>query len=100
MVLAAVVLATVASLAGIVAELAAAKAPGAPHAVSHVLLALATVAGAWLLLPTMFALTYASLYDETANGAGLAFPGSAQPPTTSTSSTSRSRSRWRRRPRT
>ena len=39
-----------------------AKVPGAPHALPHVLFALATVAGAWLLLPTLFALTYASAF--------------------------------------
>ena len=72
-VLAAVILAALASLAGIVVELAAAKVPGAPHALPHVLFALATVAGGWLLLPTLFALTYASLYYRTPKGSGLQF---------------------------
>lgn len=71
-----VVLAAVVSLIGIVAELMAAKAPGTPHALSHVLFALATVAGSWLLVPTMFALTYASRYYRTAHGSGLSFPQS------------------------
>ncbi len=71
-----VVLAAVVSLFGIVAELMAAKAPGTPHALSHVLFALATVAGSWLLVPTMFALTYASHYYRTAQGSGLNFPQS------------------------
>lgn len=75
-VLAIVVLAAVVSLIGIVAELMAAKAPGTPHALPHVLFALATVAGSWLLVPTMFALTYASQYYRTAQGSGLNFPQS------------------------
>lgn len=73
-VLAVVVLATLASLAGIVVELAAAKVPGAPHALPHVLFALATVMSAWLLLPMLFTLTYASQYYLSPAGAGLVFP--------------------------
>lgn len=73
-VLAIVILAALSSLVGIVAELMAAKAPGAPHAVPHVLFALATVAGSWLLLPVTFALTYASQYYRTPHGSGLNFP--------------------------
>jgi uncharacterized membrane protein len=73
-VLAGAVLAALASLVGIVAELAAAKQPGATHALPHVLFALATVAGSWLLLPTLFALTYASLYYRHTAGVGLNFP--------------------------
>ena len=38
-------------------------------------LALATVAGSWLLLPTVFALTYASAYYRPVHGSGLQFPG-------------------------
>ena len=73
-VLVAVVLAATASLVGIVAELAAAKQPGAPHELTHVLFALVTVAGSWLLLPTMFALTYASEFYRVPNRSGLRFP--------------------------
>lgn len=69
-----VILAALFSLVGIVAELMAAKAPGAPHALPHVLFALATVAGSWLLVPTMFAMTYASQYYRTSQGSGLNFP--------------------------
>ncbi|MDL2338936.1 MAG: DUF1345 domain-containing protein, partial [Pseudomonadota bacterium] len=69
-----VILAALISLVGIVAELMAAKVPGTPHAVSHVFFALATVAGSWLLVPTTFALTYASQYYRTAHGSGLNFP--------------------------
>lgn len=74
-VLAVVIVACVVSLLGIVAELTAAKLPGAHHALPHLAFALATVAGAWLLLPTIFALTYASLYYRAAHGVGLNFPG-------------------------
>ena len=73
-VLSMVVLAALASMIGIVVELSAAKVPGAPHALSHVLFALVTVGGAWSLLPTMFALTYASRYYENPHGHGLQFP--------------------------
>ena len=71
--------AVVASLVGVVIELSAAKLPGARHTLPHVALALVTVLGAWLLLPTMFALTYASRFyhqaDENQEGQGLNFPG-------------------------
>lgn len=70
-----VVLAAVASLVGIVVELSAAKLPGATHALPHLMFALVTVAGSWALLPTLFAMTYASLYYRTPHGAGLNFPG-------------------------
>lgn len=72
-VLAIVIVAALVSLAGIVAELAAAKLPGAPHAVPHVLFALATVTGSWLLVPVMFTLTYASAYCASPGG-GMNFP--------------------------
>lgn len=67
--------ACIVSMLGIVIELSAAKVPGAPHALPHVAFALATVAGSWLLLPTVFALTYASMYYRVAHGHGLQFPG-------------------------
>jgi uncharacterized membrane protein len=68
-----VILASVISLVGVVAELSAAKVPGVPHAWQHVLLAVATVTGSWLLLPMVFALTYASLFYRS-HGSGLRFP--------------------------
>ena len=74
-VLALVTVAAVASIVAIVFELAAAKQPGTHHALPHVLFALATVAGAWVLLPTLFAMNYASLYYRTQHGGGLQFPG-------------------------
>ena len=69
-----VVLAALASLGGIAVELVKAKAPGAPYALSHLLFAVTTIAGSWLLVPTMFALTCASQYYEVAHGHGLRFP--------------------------
>lgn len=69
-----VILATLVSLVGTVVELAAAKAPGGQHALPHVALAVSTVVGGWLLLPTVFALSYASHFHAQ-GGAGLQFPG-------------------------
>ena len=74
-VLALVSVASVVSLLGTVLELSAAKLPATTHAVPHVALALATVVGSWLLLPTVFALTYASRYYQDRGGGGLRFPG-------------------------
>ena len=74
-VLAIVVVASVVSLLGIVAELSAAKQPGTRQALPHLAFALATVTGSWLLLPTIFALTYASVFYRAAQGLGLNFPG-------------------------
>ncbi|MEO8543912.1 MAG: DUF1345 domain-containing protein [Betaproteobacteria bacterium] len=68
-----VVLAAMVSLAGIVAELSAAKVTGTAHAWPHLLFALVTVVGSWLLIPIDFTLTYASLYYA-AGKPGLAFP--------------------------
>ncbi len=76
-VLAIVVAAAVASIVAIVIELAAAK-QGTHHALSHVLFALATVAGSWTLVPTLFAMNYASLYYRSAHGSGLRFPEPAE----------------------
>lgn len=69
-----VVTAALVSLGAIVFELSAAKA-GARHALPHLVFALATVTGSWLLVPTLFAMNYASLYyDGSRHGAGLQFP--------------------------
>ena len=67
--------ACVVSLLGMMTELSAAKLTGAHHAVPHVLFALCTVVGGWLLLPTEFALTYASHYFGVHDASGLRFPG-------------------------
>jgi len=73
-VLALVILAAVASIVAIVIELAAVKGSGTQQALPHVLFALATVTGSWLLLPTLFAMNYASLYYRSPHGSGLRFP--------------------------
>lgn len=72
-VLALVTMACLVSLVGTVAELGAAKAQHGAHAWPHVLLAAATVVGAWLLLPTVFSLSYASHFYRPGGG-GLQFP--------------------------
>ncbi len=46
----------------------------------YLLLAIATVAGSWLLLPVEFALAYASLYHRGAGPHGLEFPGNGELP--------------------
>jgi uncharacterized membrane protein len=69
-----VIAAAAVSLGAVVVELAAAKAPGARHALPHLLFALATVAGSWLLVPVMFTLGYASVFYRTTGGEGLKFP--------------------------
>ena len=62
--------ASVVSLLGTVVELSAARA-----ALSHLALALSTVVGSWLLLPTEFSLSYASIYYALPVPGGLGFPG-------------------------
>ena len=70
-----VALAAIASFGAITVELAAAKAAGPRFALSHALITLSTVFGSWLLVPTLFSLNYASLYDATTlDGDGLKFP--------------------------
>jgi uncharacterized membrane protein len=68
-------LATLASIAAIVLELASAKNLGTASTLAHYLLTGLTMFGAWFLIPTIFTLHYARLYyssdaDETA----LLFP--------------------------
>jgi len=70
-----VVLAAIASFAAIVLELAASKAAGLAPGAPQIALTLITVAGSWLLLPTLYTLNYASLYHIAESGRGLAFPG-------------------------
>ncbi len=70
-----VVAASVASLAAIVVELNwLRQSQGGSLAVAHVLLAVGTVVGAWLLLPVVFTLNYASHYYRHTPPAGLKFP--------------------------
>ena len=61
-----------------IVELSAAKQAGAGAAVVHVSLALATVVGSWLLVPTLFTLNYASLYHGGAQTGGLNFQDSSK----------------------
>ena len=79
-VLAVIVLATLMSLGAIAMELSGVKDSRTGYAAPHVLFALTTVVGSWLLLPTLFTLDYASIYYRTPGnggdtGAGLTFPG-------------------------
>lgn len=72
------VLGALASMAAITLELQGARQA---HDTRHVWLALATVAGSWLLLPVEFGLAYASLYHRDGQQAhGLEFPGDDGPP--------------------
>jgi uncharacterized membrane protein len=74
-VLAIVGLAAIASFIAITAELSEAKSGGRHGALPHVLATLSTVAGSWLLVPTMFSLNYATLYHvTTSQDGGLKFP--------------------------
>ncbi|MDQ2928985.1 MAG: DUF1345 domain-containing protein, partial [Pseudomonadota bacterium] len=76
-VLTVVVVAAVTSLVAVVFELIAAKAAGPHHAAAHLAFAFVTVLGSWLLLPTVFALTYAAAYYGPDPDCGLEFPGAA-----------------------
>ena len=74
-VLAIIALAAIASFGAITIELSSAKTGGLRHALPHVLFTLSTVAGSWLLVPTLFSLNYASLYHvTTSEDGGLKFP--------------------------
>jgi len=75
LVLGVVVAAVIASVAAILAELATVKALEGSAAWPHLLFAASTVIGAWLLLPVLFTLDYASRYYRAAPPGGLAFPG-------------------------
>jgi len=63
-VLAIVTVAVVVSMVAVVSEIKA-----------HTLFAFITVAGSWLLLPTLFGLTYAATYYRKEPDCGLEFPG-------------------------
>jgi uncharacterized membrane protein len=71
-----VVAAAVMSLVAVIFELVSAKAAGPHHLLAHLVFAFVTVLGSWLLLPTLFGLTYASAYYGAEPDSGLAFPGS------------------------
>ena len=74
-VLAIVVVAAITSLVAVVFELIAAKAAAPHHVAGHLVFACVTVLGSWLLLPTLFALTYAAAYYGRDPDCGLGFPG-------------------------
>ncbi len=77
-VLAIVVVVAVASLVAVVFELVAAKAAGPHHQWAHLVVAAITVVGSWLLLPMLFALTYAAAYYGPDPDRGLEFPGATE----------------------
>jgi uncharacterized membrane protein len=67
--------ATVASIAAIVLELASAKGTAGASTAWHYLLTGLTLIGAWFLIPTIFTLHYARLYYDTdAHETALLFP--------------------------
>jgi uncharacterized membrane protein len=78
-VLVVICVATVASLAAIVLELASAKGGGA-SSVLHSLLTGVTLIGAWFLIPTIFTLHYARLYYGSGKETALKFPDSKLDP--------------------
>jgi uncharacterized membrane protein len=68
-------LATIASIAAIVMELASAKGTAGSSSAWHYLLTGLTLIGAWFLIPTIFTLHYARLYyDADAKETALLFP--------------------------
>jgi uncharacterized membrane protein len=73
-VLAIVVVAVMMSLVAVVFELIGAKAAGPHDRLLHAAFGFVTVIGSWLLLPMLFALTYASEYYGAEPDCGLAFP--------------------------
>lgn len=74
-VLAVVAAGALASFGAVVVELAAAKSGGPRHALPQVLLTVSTVAASWTLVPTLFALNYASIYHVSDDhDGGLRFP--------------------------
>ncbi|MEO8524999.1 MAG: DUF1345 domain-containing protein [Caldimonas sp.] len=73
-----VVFAALMSMVAIVFELVAAKAAGPHHMLAHGVFAFVTVFGCWLMLPLLFALTYASAYYRRDPDKGLDFPGASE----------------------
>ena len=68
-----VTVAAIVSLGAVVYELSLAKALGSAQAWPQLLYVLVTVVGSWLLVPTLFALNYASLFYRQHEGIGLKF---------------------------
>ena len=77
-VLAIVTSAVVASMVAVTFELLAAKAAGPSHVLVHGVFAAFTVVGSWLLLPLLFALSYAAAYYTPEPDGGLEFPGATK----------------------
>ena len=77
-VLAIVIVASIISLVAVILEIKAAKSAGSREIVSHIVFAFATVIGSWLLLPTLFGLSYASMYYRREPDLGLVFPGATE----------------------
>lgn len=74
-VLALVALAALVSFGAVINELSAAKHAGPNGAMPHVLFALSTVIVSWVLVPSLFSLSYASLYHVSdSEDGGLRFP--------------------------
>jgi uncharacterized membrane protein len=74
-VLAIVAGAVIASVVAVTFELLAAKAASPGHLWSHGAFAAVTVVGSWLLLPLLFALSYAAAFYGREPDGGLQFPG-------------------------
>ena len=74
-VLAIVIVASIISLVAVILEIKAAKSAGSREIVSHIVFAFATVIGSWLLLPTLFGLSYASMYYRREPRPGPRLPG-------------------------
>jgi len=66
--------AALASVAAIVGVLASARVSGHGVTWPHLAFAMVTVGGSWLLLPVLFALSYAGVYYRNAPPGGLVFP--------------------------
>ncbi|MGY4830385.1 DUF1345 domain-containing protein [Sphaerotilaceae bacterium SBD11-9] len=77
-VLAIAIVAVVASMAAIAVEFSAARNGSTINALPHILFVVVTVVGAWLLLPTLFALSYAAFYHRKPPHHGLLFPSSGE----------------------
>ncbi len=75
LVLAIIIVASAVSFAAVFYELSAVKGSGAHMAWKHLLPALTTVVGSWLMVPCLFTLSYGSLFFGMKPGRGLNFPG-------------------------
>ncbi|MET0349696.1 MAG: DUF1345 domain-containing protein [Rhizobacter sp.] len=69
-----VIAGAVASLGGTVLQMADAKGHDTGEALGRVAMAVVTVIGSWLLVPTLFTLAYASRFHDRDEGGGLGFP--------------------------